>query len=562
MATSSTNSITTTTTGGNVLRITGMASGLDVDGTVTKLLTPDQYKIDAAKSDRQKLQWSQDAYKDIINDVKSLQSAFFDVSSPDTNLLSSSNYSAYAVSASNAAVANATAGVNVQAGNYTVAVTSLATGANFTRAITGSSAITLSSKLTDITGSDGTTIAATDLKNVDSSTPLTLSLDVNGGTANAANGGKTIDISIDNSSGNLTMSDLVNAINAKGSGTIKASYSELTQKLVLTTVATGQNQSIAINASSSAGLTTLFGASTAGQNANLTITTPDGTSVPVTNQTSNNFTIDGMSYNLSSTGTSTLTVSKDNQKVYDKIKSFIDKYNTLVDKIQTKLTEKSDKNYKPLTDAQKATMTQDQINTWESKAKVGILRNDDNLQKLLTDLHQAFATPVTGSSLAIGSYGSSSFGIDTSSTYSSSEEINIVDATKLKNAIANNSDDLMKLFTNVSTSTDDTTKNNESGIFTRIQSIIQDNVGYAGTTYNGAILTKYANAQDSFSTYGDTGLNTLPDQLYAKDALIKQLQTAFADKQTAYYNKFAKLETALTQLNNQSATISSMTSTG
>lgn len=556
MATNSSGMITSTTTGGNVLRITGMASGLDVDGTVTKLMVPEQYKIDTAKSDRQILQWKQDAYKDIINDIKTMQTSFFDVGSPDTNLLSSANYSAFTVTASNTAVASATAGVTATAGTYGVEVTQLASGANFSSTLANN--VTLSSKLGDI---DAAYKVPT----------IKLSINVNGGVANASNGGSNIAVSLDNSSGNLTMSDLVNAINAKGNGTVKASYSELTKQLKLTTVATGQDQNMAFDTTGAtaadsaalASLTNLFGTYNSGQNAIVKITPPGSTTaITVNNQKSNNFSIDGVAYNISSIGTSAISVAKDTSKVYDKISGFLDKYNALVDKIKTKLTEKSDKNYKPLTDTQKSSMSEDQINTWEAKAKVGVLRNDDNLQQLLTNLHQAFSTPVSGSSLAITKYGSASFGIDTSAETGTSEEIKIVDAAKLKTAIADNSDALMKIFTNVSTSKDDTTKNKENGIFTRIQGLLVDNVGYISSTLNGAILTKYANSQDAFSVYGDTGLNTLPDQLYSKDALIKQLQTSFADKQTAYYNKFAKLETAMTNLNNQQSTLTSMLSNG
>ena len=134
----------------------------------------------------------------------------------------------------------------------------------------------------------------------------------------------------------------------------------------------------------------------------------------------------------------------------------------------------------------------------------------------------------------------------------------ITDPIKLKNAISQNGDQFIKLFTNVSTSIDPVTQNNENGIFTRIQTLFQNNVGRIGTTLNSAILTKYANFQDNYSNYGGTGLNTLADQMYAKDVLIKSLNTSFSTMQTAFYNKFAALESAMTKLNNQSSSLASM----
>lgn len=558
MGTTTSGLTTTTTTGGNVLRITGMASGLDVDGTVTKLMTAEQYKIDTANGEKQNMQWSQDAYKDIITDLKTLQSTFFNSLVPDTNLLSANSYSAFDVTNTNTAVANVTAGVGAQAGSYTVQVNALATGANFTQQFTGAAALTSSSLLTAITGKSGSTETGAGAA---LQAPLTLAINVNGGTS--VTGGSTYNITLDNSSTkNLTISDLVKAINTSGNGVIKASFSELTQKFSITTTATGASQTISLGAATTTGLTNLLGSSIAATNANVSITPPGGSAVAVTTQTTNNFAIDGVKYSLTSLGTSAVTLTQNPQKVLDKINTFIDKFNTLVDKIQTKLTEKKNPAYKPLTDAQKSSMSADQITAWETKAKVGLLRNDDRLQQLLTDLHSAFTAPVSGTTLTVGKYGSASFGFDTSSDYTKSNEVSVVDTAKFTTAVSSNSDQLMKLFTNVSTSKDDTTKNSESGIFTRIQNVLLNNVGLIGSTFNTATLTKYANSQDAYSNYGDTGLNTLPDQMYAKTAQIKKLQIEFSTMQTAYYNKFSALETAMSKLNNQSATLTSMLSGG
>ena len=48
------------------------------------------------------------------------------------------------------------------------------------------------------------------------------------------------------------------------------------------------------------------------------------------------------------------------------------------------------------------------------------------------------------------------------------------------------------------------------------------------------------------------------DQMYAKDALIKSLNKSFTTKQTAFYTKFSALEVAMTKLNNQSSSLTSM----
>lgn len=544
--------------GGDLIRLTGMASGLDVDGTVKKMMAAEQTKLDKIKQQQQLIQWKQDAYQAIIKDVKDLQSSFFDSSSSDKNILSSTNFAAYSVSGVNTTTVDTSVAaikpqVGAKTGNYTVHVDTLASGAGISNTLAGKQ---LSTKLTDI----------------DSSLTGNIQLIIN------ANGsGSNTTIILDNSSGTKTLSDLISAINNQSGGNVKAAFSELTGEFDLNTTKTGASTSLAIESGTTSSFSSIFGNDFVGKtinsdintntftkahigtNADVTITPPGrSTGIQVTTQTSNNFTIDNVSYNLSSTGTITVNVGQDTDKVYDKIKSFIDKYNSVVDEIETKLDEKKDNNYNPLTDSQKESMSDSQITAWETKAKTGVLRNDDDLRSMLNNLRSAFTTAVSNAGLSIGTYGDNSIGIDTSSDYDKPGHIEITDESKLKDAITNRGDQIVKLFTNVSSSSDKTTAYSENGIFTRIKNILQDNVGYTNTTLNSAILTAYANKQDDYSSYGSSGNNTLPDQLYQKQLQIKQMTAAMSDKQEQYYQQFSALETAMESLNNQQSTLSSM----
>lgn len=122
------------------------------------------------------------------------------------------------------------------------------------------------------------------------------------------------------------------------------------------------------------------------------------------------------------------------------------------------------------------------------------------------------------------------------------------------------------MFTNQSTASigaDDSydsssTKYKEDGIFTRIKTIIETNVGYTGTTLNTAILTSYANKQYDYSTTGSGGKGTLPDQIYEEQLKIKDIKSKMSTKQEKYYQQFSNLETALTQLNAQQSMLSAM----
>lgn len=554
---STTTSGTTGAGGGNTIRITGMESGLDVDSLVTKMMAGEQTKLDKAKQDQQTAQWKQDAYQSIIKDVKDLQSSFFDSGSSDKNILSSSNFAPFTVSGVgtstvDTSVATFTPGVGTKTGNYKITVTQLASGAGVGNTLNGN---TLSTKLTDMGLS---------------SSSINLVLNT---------GGSDINVTLDNTAGTSTLGDLVSAINNQASGSVKASFSELTGGFKLNTASTGSSTSLTIGSGTTAGLSSVLGSAVIGTtikngtDADVTITEPGGSAVTLNDtnrnaKTSNSFTIDGMNYNLSATGDASVSVGTDTQKVYDKIKGFIDKYNTIVDEIQTKLDEKKDSSYKPLTDAQKTSMSSTQITAWETKAKVGVLRNDDNLQNMLKDLRTAFTTSVSNAGLSLGRYGSNTLGIDTSNDYSTPGHIDISSEADLKAAISSKSDQILKLFTNVSTSTDTTAysasskKYQEDGIFTRIKSIIESNVGYTNTTLNTATLTSYANKQYDYTSTGSGGKGTIPDQLYEQQLQIKKITDQMTTDQEKYYQKFSNLETAMAQLSSQQSSLSSMLGSG
>ena len=89
----------------------------------------------------------------------------------------------------------------------------------------------------------------------------------------------------------------------------------------------------------------------------------------------------------------------------------------------------------------------------------------------------------------------------------------------------------------------------ESGIFQRINDILQD---YVRTTRdsNGkkGLLLEKAGIKGDFSELN----NILSEQLKAKERLIEELEKKFAKKQEKYYAQFAQLEKAMNQLNSQS----------
>lgn len=544
----------------SALRITGMASGLDVDSTVKALMTSYNSKLEKMKQQRQLVQWRQDSYRDIITDIKSMKSTYFDQLNREKYLLSSSSYADYKITATDSVnstgttSANVTANASATAGQYLIHVDQLAAAPTIT---VNSPTYSSSTKLTDLGSGYSSGVVS-----------LTLSYNSTTSETNKV-------ITIDNTSGAKTVGDLVSAINSQSSGSVVASFSELTGKFTIKTATTGTTSSISITAGSSntAGTSDLasdLGIKMAGigaQNAKVTIAPPGvtaiGSGTPV-EKTSNTFTVDGVTYNLNRVDAAgqytTLGVSKDTTATFDKIKGFIDKYNEFVDKIQKKIEEKKSLDYQPLTDTQKEEMTEEQITAWETKAKAGVLRSDSTLENMLLEMRRSFFDKVEAAGISL-----SEVGLSTSQDTTERGKIILTqDSTgeyKLKNAIKNNGAALVSIFTNQSstpysvnnTLVQRSTRYNENGIFQRINDIM---TAYTTTTLDSnnhrGVLVERAGIKGTVSEYSNSIYNDLKSRDKAINAMLDKIST----KETQLYKQFSNLETYMNRMNSQSSWLS------
>lgn len=389
--------------------------------------------------------------------------------------------------------------------------------------------------------------------------------------------------------GSTTVQNLIDQVNSTTSGSVKMSIDATTGKVSFS--GTSTNISIKDTSATNKVVTTL-GISTissdttlSGKDAIVDITGPGQTKATTTTQSSNRFAVNGVNYNLVGVNdageNSNVTVTANSDNVVSNMKKFIDDYNTIITTINTKLTEKKDSSYAPLTDDQKSSMTDSQITAWEKKAKVGILKNDDYLTNLMGELRGIFSSPVYNTydsdnpvdgkvALSIGYYTSNSIGIDTSKDYTDGGKLVLQDESKLRSVIENNSEDLKKLFIGTSSSTLGTNeayvgskKYNEDGLFTRMDTMLRDYVAAPGLGKDGTYtlsgsMNIFVNKQYDFSITGFSGKNTLPDQVYGQTINITKYTTQLKDAQTRYYAKFTALETAMSKLNAQQSQLSSM----
>ncbi len=365
--------------------------------------------------------------------------------------------------------------------------------------------------------------------------------------------GQTIDVG--KTYANATLSDVMNAINNSNAG-VKMSYDSLTDKFSLESKTQGATSTIALTDSSSGLLKSmgvLDGTYTQGTDAEFTL---DG--VSGMKRSSNEFTIDGVTYSLKglSADAVNINVEGDIDAVINNIKGFVSKYNELLDTINGKLSEKKDRSYTPLVDEEKDAMSDDEVKKWEDKAKSGILSNDSILSNVVNNMRRALYDKVEGVDLSLYDIGIST------GLYQDRGKL-IIDETKLKDALNNNYNKVVKLFTNesqysYSQSLDDSekraTRYSESGLAQRLFDIMQDNIR---TTRNsngqkGILLEKAGYIGD-----GSEYTNLIAKEIDTKDSLIDTLVNKMMDKEEWYYSRFSIMESALSDMQSQSSWLSS-----
>jgi flagellar hook-associated protein 2 len=279
---------------------------------------------------------------------------------------------------------------------------------------------------------------------------------------------------------------------------------------------------------------------TAGKDANVEVTDTFNQTKSLT-YSSNEFTVDGVKFKINDITTTPVTVSgtKDTSKLVDKLKEFVKDYNEVIGKITTKLNEKKDLNYKPLTQEQRADMTEEQIKKWEDKVKQGLLKRDNDLTSITSQLRSAFYDSINGTNLSI-----KDLGIDFSSDLEKAGQL-VIDEEKLNKTLAENPEEVVKLFTQSAPSgmTDKKEIYNNSGIFQRIKTILNTTVMSSSSTFLQRV------GYEGTSTYSNNDITT---DLLKRERQISYMESSLTDRETRLYQKYAALEKIMNNYNSQS----------
>jgi flagellar hook-associated protein 2 len=483
-------------------------SGMDIDATVKKLMTAKRVPYDKMFQNKTVAEWKKTAYNTMYNTVKDFRTTVF-------NNTLQSNLSPKSASSSNETVATVTANANAANVSHDLVVTQLAAGVKKT----SSASIT--------TGSSKTTLG--DQFGISGS----FDISITNGTAT-----KSITVSSTDS-----IYDLVSNINNAGVN-VTANYDATLDRFFLSTNDTGSSSGISFADSSTEGTSFLTNnlkldtTAAMGKDATFTL---DGAALT---QKSNSFTISGVNYTLKSVGGTTdnpvtVGVSGDIDKTITNVKAFVESYNAMLAKVNAAVDEERYSKYAPLTDEQRAAMTDTAAAQWDAKAKSGMLHNDTILRQMVDGVRNDVASPVSGLS---GKYTSAaSIGITTNS-YTEGGKL-YIDETKLRAALTEDPDAVNKIFG----STGDT--DSKQGITVRMYDTLKTAMDK---------ITTEAGVSAGVSDDTKSSLAKKINQ-YTKD--METLSDKLTDIETRYYNQFDAMESALTKLASQSSWLSSQLGT-
>lgn len=246
----------------------------------------------------------------------------------------------------------------------------------------------------------------------------------------------------------------------------------------------------------------------------------------------------------------TFETSADADKIVDAIKSMVNDYNTMVTEIKNAystlpMQRSNGAYYQPLTDDDKADMSESAIEAWEEKAKTGILFGDNDLRSLYSRLTKAISmTGQNGADLAAA-------GISTS--YANGLTTLSLNETKLRETLATDPDRVMEIFT----------KSKENGAESDgIMAAIKEPLDLYGkvsgvnlsTGTKGVLVNKAGSPLAASTMY----TNTIQKELDRIDEQISKWQDKMSDQVDYYTTQFSRLEQLIAQMNSQSSTIAGM----
>ncbi|MEC9487914.1 MAG: flagellar filament capping protein FliD [Halanaerobium sp.] len=323
-----------------------------------------------------------------------------------------------------------------------------------------------------------------------------------------------------------SLDDVINEINSSNAG-VTMFYDSETDKVTVTQRETGAGlinfEDVDGNFLEALHLTTAT--QQEGQEASFTL---NGHAMT---RSSNEFELNGVNFTLEGQGTTTINVEKDIDAVYESIQEFVAQYNSAVELLNTRLSEK------PVEDA-----------STEAALRKGLLRGDSTLAGLRSSMRQLMTEEVSGLNNKYTTL--MEIGITTTSADHGKSGKLEIDEERLKEVLAQNPESLRKLFFN-DNDEDEKVDDGELGVaaklYNKLEQYINDSTtSYNGRTYKVGIIPMRLDSMDNL-------LDDYDDQIYDFERRLEKIEER-------YWRQFTAMEQALVELQNQQSWLSSQLS--
>lgn len=488
----------------DMIRMSGLNSGLDTESLVSALVSAKKTKVDEAKQAKTKLEWTQTAWKDMNSKIYGLYTGSL------STMRYQSAYSKKVMKSTNSAL-TAIAGENASNGIQTAQVKALAKAGYLTGAAiktTAGEKVTGNTKLSDL-GME------------------------TGGVIKLQVAGENKEITIEDG---MTMNDLVKKFQEAG---VNANFDENNQRLFISAKETGVANDFLFTGGGALldriGITASAGATRIkGSDAELIL---NGASFK---SSTNNFEINGSTYTVNSVTDAEFTISTetDTSGIYDMIKDFFKSYNETINGMAAAYNADSAKGYEPLTDEMREQLSDKQAEDWEKKIKDSLLRKDSTLSSVMQAMRNAMNS---GIEIDGKTYYLSDFGINTQGYLMADENERYayhIDGNADDSVSAGNADKLKAMIT---TDPELVTK-----FFSELTKGLYDTL----TEKMGS--SEYSSV---YKVYNDKKMKSDYDNYTKK---IAELEAKLQDYEDRYYKKFTAMEKAMATLNSQQSAISSL----
>ena len=364
--------------------------------------------------------------------------------------------------------------------------------------------------------------------------------------------GKSIEVKAED-----TVRTLMDKINESDAG-VQVTYQNSSDSFVFSATANGASGKIDVGG----GFANIFGAfnTTDGQDAIVTVKYAGSDQTMDLVRDSNSFKVDGMTISVNgefgyvkdaatgelkldpSAEAVTFDAKVDEDKIVETVKKMVEEYNEIIELVNKETRTKPNRDYPPLTSAQKKELSESEIEAWEEKAKEGLLFNDNDLKGLSNSLRFVLS-PADQAALK-------KIGLTTSSTTSDNGKLSF-DESAFRAALKSDPEGVKEMFTKEAVKDEDGNVVSQAGIAVNMKTAFDK---YAKTLGEPkGILIERAG---SIKSPASITQNAVYKQLEEIDARIESLQDTLKMEQDRYIKQFTALESVIAQMNSQSSWLS------